>query len=45
MKDLKQKLLIEQVDKKLNAFKALENIDRPKKGWINTIRQALGGGD
>ena len=42
MKDLKQKLLIEQVDKKLDAFKALSDIDRPQKGWINTVRLALG---
>ncbi len=36
-----QKLLIEQVDRKLKAFKPLEKLIIPQKGWILTIRTAL----
>ena len=42
MKDLNQKLLIEQTDKKLNIYKPLLKADIPEKGWIHTIRTALG---
>jgi predicted DNA-binding mobile mystery protein A len=38
---LKQKLLVEQVDRKLASFKPLESMSIPQKGWINTIRIAL----
>jgi predicted DNA-binding mobile mystery protein A len=41
MKNAKQKLLIEQVDKKLSGFKPLDTIVVPKNGWVNTIRIAL----
>ncbi len=41
MKNIKQKLLIEQIDQKLLGFKTLETIIVPKDGWINTIRLAL----
>ncbi len=41
MKNLKQKLLIKQVDKKIKPFKSLENIIVPGKGWVNAIRTAL----
>ncbi len=41
MKDSKQRLLIEQVDKKLAGFKAMDNIIVPQDGWVNTIRIAL----
>lgn len=37
----KQKLIIEQVDKKLLEFKSLKNNVIPSKGWIYTIRTAL----
>ena len=37
----KQKLLIEQVDKKLSQFKPIESIIVPQKGWVSTIRAAL----
>lgn len=37
----KQKLLIEQIDRKLHAFKLLEKLVIPQKGWIFTIRTAL----
>ncbi len=41
MKNLKQKLLIEQLDRKLQLFKPLESVPIPAPGWIYTIRTAL----
>ena len=41
MKDTKQKLLIEQVDRKLSVFSPLRNVTVPGKGWIHTVRTAL----
>ena len=41
MNSLKQKLLIEQADKKLAAFKPLNSFTIPQNGWVNTIRLAL----
>jgi len=41
MKDNKQRLLIQQTDKKIEAFKALKSITTPSKGWINTFRTAI----
>lgn len=32
---------MEQADRKLQAFKSLEAIVVPSKGWINTIRMAM----
>lgn len=37
----KQKLLIEQVDKKLSLFKLVENVVPPQKGWVYSVRTAL----
>jgi len=37
----KQKLIIEQVDKKLLEFKSVRNSVIPPKGWIYSIRTAL----
>ena len=37
----KQKLLIEQVDKKLSLFKQVEKVVPPQKGWVYAIRTAL----
>lgn len=37
----KQKLLIEQADKKMEQLKPMENIQVPRKGWISAIRSAL----
>ena len=37
----KQRLLIEQADRKLAAFRPLGTISIPEKGWIHTIRVAL----
>lgn len=36
-----KKLLIEQLDQKLQPFKKTEMVLVPNKGWINTIRTAL----
>lgn len=41
MKNNKQNLLIEQVDRKLNEFKVLDNAVIPSDGWIHTVRVAL----
>lgn len=41
MKNTKQQLVIEQVDKKLLAFQSLTDQSIPTKGWVNTIRTAL----
>jgi predicted DNA-binding mobile mystery protein A len=41
MKNTKQQLIIEQVDKKLLAFQLLTDQSIPTKGWVNTIRTAL----
>jgi predicted DNA-binding mobile mystery protein A len=37
----KQRLLIEQADKKLALFRPLNSVTIPQKGWIHTIRIAL----
>ena len=41
MKIQQHKLLIEQVDRKLESVKALKEMIQPDKGWIHTIRIAL----
>jgi predicted DNA-binding mobile mystery protein A len=41
MKYNKQHLLVQQTDKKLEAFKHLKENVVPSKGWINTFRIAL----
>lgn len=41
MKNSNQKLIIEQVDRKLQPFKSLDAMVVPPKGWINTVRTAL----
>jgi predicted DNA-binding mobile mystery protein A len=41
MKNSKQMLLIEQMDKKIKAFRSLEGSIVPKKGWVNSVRIAL----
>ena len=41
MNTSKQKLLIEQTDRKLEVFKPLINFNIPQNGWVNTIRLAL----
>lgn len=37
----KKKLLIEQLDRKLNPFQKTELVLVPEKGWIHTIRTTL----
>jgi predicted DNA-binding mobile mystery protein A len=37
----RQRLLIEQADRKLAAFRSLDSIIIPQRGWIHTIRIAL----
>jgi len=37
----KQRLLIEQADRKLALYRPLSSITIPQKGWIHTIRIAL----
>jgi predicted DNA-binding mobile mystery protein A len=41
MKDLKQKLIIEQLDSKLQKFVPLLKNPAPENGWINAVRTAL----
>lgn len=41
MKNNKQHLLLEQIDKKMETFKGLETTTTPAKGWINAFRTAL----
>jgi predicted DNA-binding mobile mystery protein A len=41
MKDLKQKLMIEQMDAKLKEFTPLLKNQSPKSGWINAIRTSF----
>lgn len=38
----KQKLLLKQIDTKLEPWIKLGQQERPSKGWLHTIRQALG---
>jgi hypothetical protein len=41
MKNNKQQLLLQQTDKKLEAFKDLKATVVPTKGWVNTFRTTL----
>jgi predicted DNA-binding mobile mystery protein A len=41
MVDLNKKLLVEQLDKKLEKFSVLKEADVPPRGWINAIRTAM----
>jgi predicted DNA-binding mobile mystery protein A len=41
MKKTSQKLMIEQMDKKMAPFKPISNISSPAKGWIHAIRTTL----
>ena len=36
-----KKLLIEQLDRKIEPFKEAAKIDVPRKGWVNTVRKTL----
>ncbi len=41
MKDLKQKLIIEQIDSKLKVYAKVNPDNMPSSGWINTIRTSI----
>ncbi|MBL4576505.1 MAG: mobile mystery protein A [Opitutaceae bacterium] len=41
MKNTKQQLIIDQVDRKLSIFSPLKTVSVPGKGWIHTVRTAL----
>jgi predicted DNA-binding mobile mystery protein A len=41
MINLNKKLMIEQLDRKLDKFRVLDGFDVPSKGWINAIRTTL----
>lgn len=38
----KQKLILEQIDRKIRLLKKIEKITIPSSGWVYAIRQALG---
>jgi len=41
MKNTKQQLILETLDKKLLSFQSLKDIAVPPKGWVHTLRTAL----
>ncbi len=41
MKDLKLKLLIEQLDRKFQTLSAIDGLHIPAEGWIYSVRTAL----
>lgn len=41
MKNTKQQLILDQVDKKLLAFQSLKDTSVPTKGWLHTVRTSL----
>ena len=41
MKNTKQQLILEQIDKKLATLKVLKDTTVPSKGWIHTMRTGL----
>ncbi len=41
MKNLKQKLIIEQLDKKIELLHKIDKLDIPSEGWVYSIRTAL----
>jgi predicted DNA-binding mobile mystery protein A len=41
MKDKKHQLIIEQIDRKLVSYSAVNNIIAPSKGWLNAVRSSL----
>ena len=40
MRDFKQKLIVEQLDKKLQVYRPLINVSIPDEGWLHVIRKA-----
>jgi predicted DNA-binding mobile mystery protein A len=41
MNPRKQRLILEQVDRRLKPYTALADLQAPEQGWLYTIRQAL----
>ena len=41
MRDSKHKLMIEQLDKKLQVYVPLLNVSKPDRGWLHVIRKAF----
>ena len=41
MKNLNKHLVIEQLDKKLQKYAEIQDIDIPDKGWIHSVRMAM----
>ena len=41
MDNLKRKLMVEQLDRKLESLASLKTVEMPPKGWINAIRTTL----
>ena len=41
MKNLNKHLVIEQLDKKLQKYAEIKDIDIPDKGWIHSVRMAM----
>ena len=41
MKNLNKHLVIEQLDKKLQNFAVIKNVEVPAKGWIHSMRTGL----
>ena len=42
MRDEFRNLRLKQLDRSLEPYQAAQKVSRPSKGWIRTIRQALG---
>ncbi len=42
MKNLANKIILEQIDKKIKQLSTLCNISLPVEGWIYNIRQSIG---
>jgi len=41
MKNSKQQLILEQLDRKLSSLNGINQLITPKKGWVYTIRTAI----
>ncbi|MGV6831068.1 MAG: mobile mystery protein A [bacterium] len=40
MRDSRHRLMIEQLDNKLNVYASLINVNPPERGWLHVIRKA-----
>ena len=41
MKSLETQLLLNQTQEKIDSFSALKSVEKPDKGWVNTIRFSI----